>query len=90
MTDGKQKQRLSTNIMALETKPGTLLKLTCETSPDKFSSASLAGDVNGTCGHLMSIIAVNRGLENTPLALLGNHFRTALLTMHATRKNAFG
>jgi len=89
VTVDEKKQILSTNIMALETKPGVLLKLTGDTSPNKFSAAALAGDVKGTCGHLMSIIAMNRGLENTPLTLLGNHFCTALLTIHASHKNVF-
>lgn len=71
----------STNILALETSPGTLLKLSCHTSADQFAAAAKSGDVTGTCGHLASLVAINKGLENTPTALLANHMNTALLTM---------
>lgn len=72
---------MTTNILALEVRPGTLLKLTSDSSPDKFLSAAQRGDASGTCGHLVSIMAANKGVDGTPMALLGNHVKTALYTM---------
>ena len=78
------KFNLTTNILALETQPGLLLKLTCDTSPEKFATAAQHGDVTATCGHLTSLVVMNRGVHNTPLALLANHLKTALLFQQAT------
>ena len=75
---------MTTSVLALETRPGTLLKITCDTSPEKFASATLQGSVSDTCGHLVSLVINNKGLENTPLVLLGNHVKTALLKMQAS------
>ena len=79
-----EKVMLTTNILALETQPGKLLKVTCDTSPEKFASAAQNGDVTRTAGHLVSMIVTNKGIGNTPLALLGNHIKTALLQMQAS------
>ena len=80
--ENKQKI-LTTDIIAIEIYPGKLLRLTTKTDPDMFAAAAIAADVAGTCGHLISLIALNGGLENTPLALLRNHFETALLKMNS-------
>ena len=72
-----------TKLVAMETKPGTLLKLTADTSNDIFATAAVAGDVSTTCGHLVSLVAANKGIQNTPLALLGNHLKTGLLKIQA-------
>lgn len=90
VSEGKSKKTLCTNILALEVRPGTLLKLTGDTSPEMFAKAAAAKDVSGTCGHLVSLIAVNCGTENTPLALLDNSFRAALLHIHASQPNEIG
>ncbi len=82
------KATMTTSVLALETKPGVLLKLTCDTTPEKFAKATLAGNVSSTCGHLVSLVVSNKGLENTPLVLLGNHVKTALLKMQASEAPA--
>ena len=81
---------MTTNLMALETKPGTLLKVTCDTSADRFLSAARKGDVTDTCGHLVSLVITNKGVDGTPLALLGNHIKTALFTMQSTKSEVPG
>ena len=77
------KAAITTSFAAFETGPGKLLKITVDTSNDKFAHAAAAGDVAGLCGHLVSLIVLNKGPERTPLALLGNHVQTALLKMNA-------
>ena len=77
------KAAITTSFAAFETGPGKLLKITTDTSNDKFSQAAAAGDVGELCGHLVSLIVLNKGPERTPLALLGNHVQTALLKMNA-------
>ena len=74
---------LTTDISALEVRPGTLLRITANTSPEQFSSAAQAGDARATAGHLVSIIATNHGIDTAPLALLANYVQTALLQMYA-------
>lgn len=88
--EGTKKKMMSTSILALEVRPGTLLKLTSDTSTDKFAEAAAARDVTGTCGHLLSLLTVNHGLEGVPLALLGNSFETALLKIRAALPNDIG
>ena len=82
-TEHGQKLNMTTDVIVMETHPGTLLRLTCQTSADKFARAALEGNVSLTCGHLTSLVLVNKGVENTPTALLGNHVKTALLKMQA-------
>jgi len=82
-SDGCKKVVLTTDILALEVRPGTLLRITTNTSADQFSTAAQAGDARVTAGHLVSIIATNHGVDAAPLALLANHVQTALLQMHA-------
>ena len=77
------KAAITTSFAAFETGPGKLLKITADTSNDKFAQATAAGDVGELCGHLVSLIVLNKGPERTPLALLGNHVQTALLKMNA-------
>ena len=74
---------LTTDIVALEVRPGTLLRITTDTSAEHFNTAAQAGDARATAGHLVSIIATNHGVEAAPLALLANYVQTALLQMHA-------
>ena len=77
------KSTMTTHIFALETKPGTLLKLTADSTADKFATASQLEDVANTCGHLVSMLVSDKGMDNLPTALLGNHMKTALLKMQA-------
>ncbi|XP_069113795.1 uncharacterized protein [Argopecten irradians] len=81
------KRLMTTNILALETKPGKFLKLTSQTSPDIFEQFLIDRDVTGVCGHLLSLVVSNRGLDNTPLALLTNHLKTALFTMQGSESS---
>ena len=81
---------MTVDIMALETKPGMFLKLTASPSPDKFAKAVREGDVNTTCGHMVSLVVSSKGLDNTPLALLGNHMRTALVQLYASKDGKAG
>ena len=74
---------MTTNVMALETEPGRLLRITTDSSPDKIASAAMSRDVRNLCGYLVSLIVSSKGLENTPLALIANHVKTALLQMQA-------
>ena len=75
---------MTTHILAMETKPGVLLKISSDSSSDKFAQAAEAEDIQGTCGHLMSLLAMNKGLETLPTALLGNHMKTALFKIQAS------
>ena len=70
---------MTTNIVALEVTPGTLLRICADSTPDDFARAAL--QVAGTCGHLASLIGVSNGPDKAPLALLCNHMKTALLQM---------
>ncbi|XP_041376442.1 protein NO VEIN-like isoform X2 [Gigantopelta aegis] len=81
--EGGQKT-ITTDIQALEVKPGKLLKLASQTSTEKFGAALALNDVIGTCGHLVSLVVSNKGLENMPLALMANHMKTALYKLHAS------
>ncbi|XP_043571064.1 protein NO VEIN isoform X1 [Chiloscyllium plagiosum] len=65
------------DLVAIEIKPGVLLRLTTETNPELFAQAVTLHDPVGTAGHLVSIVAAD-GLRNAPLALLANHVETAL------------
>ncbi|XP_078257611.1 LOW QUALITY PROTEIN: uncharacterized protein LOC144594664 [Rhinoraja longicauda] len=68
------------DLIAMETKPGVLLRLTTDTSPEHFAQAVKSHDPIGTAGHLVSIAAAD-GLRNAPLALLANHVESALATL---------
>jgi len=81
--DSCKKLVLTTDILALEVRPGTLLRITSNTSAEQFNSAAQAGDARATAGHLVSIIAANHSIDSAPLALLANYVQTALIQMHA-------
>ena len=70
---------MNTAILALETTPGRLLKITARTSTEAMATAALQGDVRATVGHLVSLVVSHKGIENLGLVLLGNHLKTALL-----------
>lgn len=75
---------LTTDILALEVRPGTLLRITSNTSPEAFSSVAQAGSARDSAGHLVSMVATNHSIDATPLALLANYVQTALLQMDAS------
>ncbi|KAK3086464.1 hypothetical protein FSP39_018803 [Pinctada imbricata] len=77
------KRIMTTDIVALEVRPGHLVKLVSQTSVEKFHAALSSGHINNVCGHIVSMVVSNKGVENTPLALLANHVKSALLTLHA-------
>ena len=87
--DGGRNVLVTTDITALEVHPGTLLRLTSKTSPEIFEKMAHDGDARLTAGHLVSLVACNRGVESTPLALLGNHVLSSLLKMHSKDNAAF-
>ncbi|XP_046338389.2 protein NO VEIN-like isoform X3 [Haliotis rufescens] len=83
-------KKVTTDVVAMETQPGKLLKLVSQTSPEKFQEALSHQDVKGTCGHLVSMVMMNKGIENTPTALLANHMKTALFSLHAASQTPGG
>ncbi|XP_059138506.1 uncharacterized protein LOC131926926 isoform X3 [Physella acuta] len=80
--EGGRKTVIS-DFMALEVEPGKLLKISSRSNSDQFCRALDAGDPNASAGHLVSMIVANKGLESTPLALLSNHLKTKLISLHA-------
>ena len=71
------------NIVALETKPGTLLRLSAEPSVADFERALAQRDVTATCAQLTSLIASHRSVAQAPLPLLANHVEATLLRVQA-------
>ncbi|XP_072882566.1 uncharacterized protein [Hemitrygon akajei] len=65
------------DLIAMEVKPGVLLRLTTQTNPDLFAQAVRSHDPIKTAGHLVSIVTAD-GLRNAPLSLLANHVESAL------------
>ncbi|GFS15974.1 tudor domain-containing protein [Elysia marginata] len=85
---GKHGVTATSDFMALEVEPGRLLKICTFSGPEQFESALLAEDPRLAAGHLVSLIVTNKGVEGAPLALLANHVKNTLLTLHA-RSSAF-
>lgn len=69
--------------MALETKPGKLVKIVSSTSIEDVINALKNRDVVAMTGHLVSMVVVYKGIENMPLALLARHIHNELIQMHA-------
>ncbi|XP_051888907.1 uncharacterized protein wu:fj29h11 isoform X2 [Pristis pectinata] len=74
------------DLIAIEVKPGVLLRLTTDTSPELFAQAARSHDPIGTAGHLVSIVTAD-GLRNAPLALLANHVESALAILGSLEGN---
>lgn len=74
---------LTTTFLGFEVGPGKFLKITTDTSNEKFAQATAAGEVANMCGQLVSLIVLNKGPERTPFALLGNHVQTLLHKLQA-------
>ncbi|KAL3859496.1 hypothetical protein ACJMK2_009715 [Sinanodonta woodiana] len=71
------------DILALETQPGHLIKLTNNASEELFAQALEQKNVLLTSGQLVSLVATKKGINNLPVALLANHVKSALMQMHA-------
>lgn len=69
------------SLVVMETNPGVLLRVTTHTSTEIFRKCLLCGDVIGAAGHLVSIVIVNGGVANTPVALLANYVYSSLASM---------
>ena len=65
----------------MESSPGVLLRVTTETSTDIFRDCASRGDPVGAAGDLASMVIMNGGVANTPVALLSNHVQSALAAM---------
>lgn len=74
-------------LVVMETSPGVLLRVTTETSPDMFKECACRGDAIGAAGHLVSMVIVNGGVANTPVALLANLVHSSLASMAADDKD---
>lgn len=72
-----------TDIYALETTPGVLLRITMETTVNDFTKALESRNVQETAGHLVSVVIKDGGPKNAPLALLASHSLKALTDMCA-------
>ncbi|VDI46757.1 Hypothetical predicted protein [Mytilus galloprovincialis] len=81
------KKLFTYHIAALETTPGVLLKLTSQTSTELFEEALMQKNPRNVCGQLMSLIVANKGMKNSPLALIANQMKSQLFTMHAADTN---
>ena len=68
-------------LVVMETSPGVLLRVTMDTSPDMFRECTRHRDVIGATGHLVSMVMMNGGVSNTPVALLANHVQSSLASM---------
>ena len=69
------------SLVVMETNPGVLLRVTTHTSTEIFRKCLLCGDVIGAAGHLVSIVIVNGGVANTPVALLANYVYSSSASM---------
>lgn len=78
--DGKL---VTIDFLALEVKPGELLKIVSTTSPDHVAVALKNHDVVSTAGHLVSMVIAYKSIESMPIALLSGHVKTVLLQIHA-------
>ncbi|XP_048088539.1 uncharacterized protein wu:fj29h11 isoform X4 [Alosa alosa] len=76
-----------TDLMALEVKPGVLLRVTRATGDKLFADAVQALDAVGTAGHLVSVVVAD-GILNAPTALLANHMESSLAAAVAREDSA--
>ncbi|CAG2243868.1 unnamed protein product [Mytilus edulis] len=81
------KRSFTYHIIAMETSPGVLLKLTSQTSTELFEEALMQRNPQNVCGQLMSLIVSNKGIKNIPMALITNQMKSQLFTMHAADTN---
>lgn len=83
MNAGKSTSGKQGSLVVMETSPGVLLRLTTITSTDIFHKSTNLGDAVGAAGHLVSMVMINGGVSNTPVALLANHVQSSLASMAA-------
>lgn len=83
MNAGKSTSGKHGPLVVIETSPGVLLRLTTITSIDLCNQSINVGDAVGAAGHLASVVVVNGGVSNTPVALLANHVQSSLASMAA-------
>lgn len=83
MNAGKSTSANYGPLVVIETSPGVLLRLTTITSIDLCNQSINVGDAVGAAGHLASMVVVNGGVSNTPVALLANHVQSSLASMAA-------
>ncbi|XP_076112450.1 uncharacterized protein LOC143080482 isoform X2 [Mytilus galloprovincialis] len=81
------KKSFTYHIIAMETSPGVLLKLTSQTSTELFEEALMQKNPRNVCGQLMSLIVANKGMRNIPMALITNQMKSQLIKMHAADTN---
>ena len=87
LSAGKSSSGRQTALVVMETSPGVLLKVTTDTSPEKFRECACRGDAIGTAGHLVSMVIMNGDVANTPVALLANYVHSSLASMGADDKD---
>lgn len=80
---GKYSPGKNGSLVVMETSPGVLLRVTTDTSPEIFKECACRGDAVGAAGHLVSMVMMNGGVPNTPVALLANHVQSSLASMAA-------
>ncbi|XP_078467254.1 LOW QUALITY PROTEIN: uncharacterized protein LOC144730360 [Lampetra planeri] len=74
-------------LLVLEVKPGLLLRLDPDPSPDKFDEAALRHDPVVVAGQLVSMVTAD-GLGHAPLALLANRMESVLASMAVGRESS--
>ena len=84
---GKSTLQNQSPLVVMETSPGVLVRVTTDTSPEVFKECACRGDAVGSAGHLVSMVIVNGGVANTPVALLANHMHSSLASMFSDDKD---
>ena len=80
---------MQTNILAMETSPGHLIRINPESTHASFADAASRRDVHMTCAHLVSIIAIKKGVDKTPLDLMGSEIEQTLKQNTGVVKDSF-
>lgn len=84
VVDTDENKMVTTDFVAMETRPGQLIKLISQTSVEEFERAVQSRNPRVSCGHLVSQIVANKGVAKTSVALLANHVKSALFAMNAS------
>ena len=80
---------MKTNIHAMETSPGHLIRINPDSTYANFADAASRRDVHMTCAHLVSIIAIKKGVDKTPLDLMGSEIEQTLKQNTGVVKDSF-
>ena len=70
---------MRSTIHALETSPGTLLRINPDSTQAHFAQATNKRNVLLSCAHLISIIAIKKGADKLPLELMGSEVEQSLM-----------